>query len=300
MLSFLCAQEERPEDTRLPGSGALQTIDGCQIYIWDTEPEAADASKEIVFFSHGAIMNCMMYKEQMIAMAKAGYRAISWDHYGQGQSQQATETVSMDFLTEHTKAIMTKYLPEGKKGHFVGLSMGGFVGVRLAYGYPEIVETLTLLDTSCEAEPEEKIPGYHQMAGVMYWMGGTIGGGMLIGAMMPIFTGATTMKNKGDEYDAVKSMILQDAQSSLYWTIMGICERADFQKETAEITVPVLVGVGEEDVVFEPAKEPSKIHKLVAGSEYIEFSGAGHSSSIENPEAVSKALLEFVGKHRAY
>jgi len=292
-----CADDERASGASLPGSGDMHVIDGCDIYIWDTSPGAD--GKSTVFFSHGALMNSMMYKAQMNAFSTAGYRCIAWDHYGQGKSQKAAATVTMDFLCEQTKTIMSKFLPEGTKGHFVGLSMGGFVGVRLASRYPEIVQSLTLLDTSCEVEPEDKIPGFYQMGNVMYWMGGTIGGTMLISAVMPMFTGATTMQKKRAEYDAVKAMILEDMQSGFYYTVVGICERADFQKETAAITVPVLVGVGEEDSIFEPEKEPAKIHELVRGSELVKFPAAGHSSTMENPEAVSTALLEFIGKHRA-
>jgi pimeloyl-ACP methyl ester carboxylesterase len=44
--------------------------------------------------------------------------------------------------------------------HFVGLSMGGFVGMQLAAQKPDLLKTLTLLDTSADPEPSGDGPKY--------------------------------------------------------------------------------------------------------------------------------------------
>ena len=55
--------------------------------------------------------------------------------------------------------------------HFVGLSMGGFVGMRLAARRPELVRSLVLLDTSAGAEPPENLPRYRRLEWVARWIG---------------------------------------------------------------------------------------------------------------------------------
>ena len=55
--------------------------------------------------------------------------------------------------------------------HFIGLSMGGFVGMRLAARHPELVKSLVLLETSANAEPLENLPQYKLLNGMVRWIG---------------------------------------------------------------------------------------------------------------------------------
>ena len=55
--------------------------------------------------------------------------------------------------------------------HYVGLSMGGFVGMRLAARHPEVVRSLVLLNTSAGPEDPEKVGRYRLLAKVYGLMG---------------------------------------------------------------------------------------------------------------------------------
>ena len=61
---------------------------------------------------------------------KARYRCVTYDHRGQGQSPASPTPYDMETLAADAAALI------GALGaapvHFVGLSMGGFVGMRLA------------------------------------------------------------------------------------------------------------------------------------------------------------------------
>src|SRR5439155_391619 len=47
--------------------------------------------------------------------------------------------------------------------HFVGLSMGGFIGMRLALRRPELLRSLALLETAADPEPALNKPKYALM-----------------------------------------------------------------------------------------------------------------------------------------
>jgi len=47
--------------------------------------------------------------------------------------------------------------------HFVGLSTGGFIGLRIGIRRPDLVKSLVLMDTSADDEPEETLRQYRQM-----------------------------------------------------------------------------------------------------------------------------------------
>src|SRR5213078_2875597 len=89
-----------------------------------------------VVFSHGLLWSGRMYAAQVATLADR-HRCITYDHRGQGQSPVSPTAYDMDTLAEDAAALIEKLgaLP----CHFVGLSMGGFVGLRLAIRRPELL-----------------------------------------------------------------------------------------------------------------------------------------------------------------
>lgn len=67
-----------------------------------------------------------------MAFFKRRYRVITYDHRGQGKSSVPKTGYDMDSLYEDV-VLLIEQLKLGSV-HFAGLSMGGFVGMRLAKG----------------------------------------------------------------------------------------------------------------------------------------------------------------------
>ena len=105
--------------------------------------EESGSGKETVMFSHGLLWSHRMFRAQVQHLQKR-YRVIAYDHRGQGQSE-FKEPFDMDTLYEDAAALITA-LCEGPV-HFVGLSMGGFIGIRLAARLPDLIKSLGLLET---------------------------------------------------------------------------------------------------------------------------------------------------------
>jgi pimeloyl-ACP methyl ester carboxylesterase len=80
---------------------------------------------------------------------------------------------------------------------------------------------------------------------------------------------------------------------SIYRAVNGVVEREAVAHELANVRCPTLVVVGEEDVATVPAKA-ERIRDLIAGAELVRIPGAGHSSSVEQPEAVTVAMARFL------
>ena len=104
---------------------------------------------ETIVFSHGLLFSHEMFRKQ-IDHFKSRYRCIAYDHRGQGQSEATKTGYDMDSLFLDAVALIEN-LQLGSV-HFVGLSMGGFVGMRLAARKPDLVKSLTLMETSAETE----------------------------------------------------------------------------------------------------------------------------------------------------
>src|SRR5260370_15071750 len=70
---------------------------------------------------------------------------------------------------------------------FLGLSMGGFIGLRLAARHPELLRSLILLETSADPEPSEHVAKYKQLTFVTRWFGL----GLVVERVMPVMFGRT-------------------------------------------------------------------------------------------------------------
>ena len=129
------------------------TINGASIYVSDS-----GSSKTPIVFSHGLLWSHQMF-DAVWAQLQRDYRCIAYDHRGQGRSEGPERgAIAIEQLTDDAIQLVQQ-LGVGPC-HFVGLSMGGFVGLRLAARRPDLIRSLTLISTAADAEPKRNLPKY--------------------------------------------------------------------------------------------------------------------------------------------
>jgi len=269
----------------IPPSARYLTVNGTSLWVED-----AGGDGPPLLFSHGLLMSSRMFDAQVAAL-QGRYRCIRWDHRGQGRSADVSgRAISIEQVTDDAAALIrTLALPPV---HFVGLSMGGFVGMRLAARHPEFLRSLALLDTSADAEPAKNVPRYQLLNAITRWLGIR----WVVGRVMPIMFGRTFLSapTKAAERAHWRAQLAGNRQS-IYRAVNGVVEREAVAHELGNIRCPTLVLVGEEDVATVPAKS-ERIRNLIAGADLVRIPGAGHSSSVEQPEAVTAALATFLSR----
>jgi 3-oxoadipate enol-lactonase len=266
-----------------PPSARHLTVNGTALWVED-----AGGDGPPLLFSHGLLMSGRMFDAQVAAL-QGRYRCIRWDHRGQGRSADVSgRAISIEQVTDDAVALIRALaLPPA---HFVGLSMGGFVGMRLAARHPELLRSLTLLDTSADAEPAENVPRYRLLNALTRWLGIR----WVVGRVMPIMFGRTFLSDPAKAADRAHWRAqLAGNRPSIYRAVNGVVEREAVAPELGKIRCPTLVLVGEEDAATVPAKS-ERICALIAGADLVRIPGAGHSSSVEQPAAVTAALDAFL------
>ena len=256
------------------------SVNGTRLYYEDTGGTGAP-----VVFSHGLLWSCRMFDAQVRALREAGYRCVAYDHRGQGQSDPVrTRSVPIEQCYDDAVALLEQ-LKLGRC-HFVGLSMGGFVAMRLGARRPDLVRSVSLLETSCDAEPKENIPGYTRLKLVWRFLGPAL----VAGPVMKIMFSKTFLADidRGAER-AQQVSALKANRRDIWRAVNGVIERPAVCAELHKISVPALIIVGEEDVATVPAKA-EKIHGLIPGSTLVRIPKAGHTSSVEQPELVTAAI----------
>ena len=123
---------------------------------------------ETVVVSHSYLVDHRHFEAQIAAL-EGRYRALAYDHRDHGESARTSAPYDMEALYEDAVA----FVEETSDGpvHWVGLSTGGFVGVRLGIRRPDLLRSLVLMDTSAEAEPWLNRLKYKLMLAVLPWIG---------------------------------------------------------------------------------------------------------------------------------
>ncbi len=269
---------------------AYMEVNGVRLFYIDTGGKGP-----VVMFSHGLLFSTEMFDAQ-IAHLKGKFRCIAYDHRGQGQSGATDGGYDMDTLTGDAAALLTAL--KIKKCHFVGLSMGGFVALRMALNYPDRVLSISVLDSSADAEPQENHGRYKMLNFILRWLGPK----PVVGSVMPIMFGQSFLKDPARKQlrDKWRRFLGQVAdKKAMSKAVNGVITRESIYDRLDDIKVPTLILVGDEDAATVPVKS-ERMHKAIAGSEFQIIPKGGHVSTIDAPDAVNAVLSDFLGKqHRA-
>jgi 3-oxoadipate enol-lactonase len=243
---------------------------------------------ETILFSHGLLWSHKMFEEQ-IDYLKNKYTLIAYDHRGQGQSEVTDGPYDMDLLTQDALELIDKVACQPV--HFVGLSMGGFVGMRLAARYPDKIKSLILLETSAHPEPVENLPKYKFLNGIVKWFGVIPKVAKEVMKIMFAQSWLDNPKNKEQYKKWVKE--LQSNKKTITRSVEAVIFRKGVEEEIRQIQCPTMVVVGDEDVATKPEKAKF-IQMSIPNAVLHMVPGAGHSSCIEKSEEINRLIGEWM------
>lgn len=263
---------------------ATLRVNGTELYYEDTGPGSTGAT---IAFSHGLLWGTELFAPQIAAL-RARYRCIAWDHRGQGRSAaDHREHIGMELVWQDAVALL-EALGVGPV-HFCGLSMGGFVGMRMGARRPDLVRSLILIETSSDPEPAENVGQYRLLARVVRMLGTW----PVKSRVAPIMLGKTILTERARHTEVEQFMQVMMRRRDIWRAVNGVIDRAGIHEECGRIRAPTLVLVGDEDVAT-PRAKAEKIVSGIAHAKLVGIPRAGHSSTVEEPAAVSAAIEAFL------
>lgn len=266
----------------------LVSVNGIQLNISDSGAPAGKPDAPVLVLGHGLLFGTTMWRHQIDALS-ADYRCIAVDWRGQGATPATDSGYDMDTLYADLVALV-EHLDVGPV-HYAGLSMGGFVGMRLAARRPELVRSLILIDTSAGPEDPAKVKKYRLLASIY----GLFGIKPLLGQVAPImFTPAFLDTDAGDATVKVwvAELATQD-RTGVKKAIRGVTDRLPIADELDAITAPTLVIVGSDDVAT-PVAKAELIAATIKNTRLDILAGVGHVSTLEDPARVNALMQDFL------
>ncbi|MFD7136454.1 alpha/beta fold hydrolase [Streptomyces sp. NPDC059894] len=270
----------------------MQTFsrDGAAIAYRDTGTPSEAPEAPTVVFGHGLLFGGWMFDPQVTALSRR-YRCVTIDWRGQGGTPRAESGYDMDSLTEDVIALLAE-LGTGPV-HYVGLSMGGFVGMRLAARRPDLVRSLSLLSTSSERDSPDVDIESAKMAG-MLWAFGTAPAREALARMAfgRSFRGraenAALIQDWFDRIDRAD-------RHGIACAMMGVIARTPVTEELAHVTAPTLVVHGDDDQM--PISCGQAVASAIKDARFHALCGSGHACTLDQPAEVTRVLAEFLAEN---
>jgi 3-oxoadipate enol-lactonase len=254
--------------------------------------EESGSGPETIVFSHGLLMDHTMFAVQRAAFSSS-YRVIVYDHRGQGASPDPGSGYDMDTIAEDAAALIDAL--NAAPCHFAGLSMGGFAGMRLAARRPELVRTLTLMNTGAEPEPMSGRVRYNFLAQLVKIVGTRPFTSI---AVKELFGKSTRASGDPAKQSMLKEWTekLASRPKHIAKALLGVMNRREFsEKELAAIKCPTLIITGDDDTAQPPVRS-ERMARVIANARLVRIPACGHSSSLEQPQAVIEAMRELIAK----
>jgi pimeloyl-ACP methyl ester carboxylesterase len=240
-----------------------------------------------VILGHSFLCSGAMWAPQLEPLARR-FLVVNVDARGHGASGPADAPFSLEDLLQDHLAVLDAV--QVRRAVWAGLSMGGMVALRAALHAPERVAGLVLLDTDGGPETLAARARYGALAALAR----TVGLRPIAGRIAEIMFGETTLRTNPALVACWTRIFAAAHVPSGLHALDALVHREDLLPDLPAIAAPALVAVGSEDRGLPPERS-RRLARALPRARLVEIRGAGHLSTLEQPEAVTGAMLEFLG-----
>ena len=208
---------------------------------------------------------------------------LLFDKRGHGLSNVATGTSGLNDFADDAEALLNHL--QINKCIIIGLSVGGMIAQLLAARIPQKIKGLILCDT------RHKI-GNEQIWNTRIQQVKENGLASISDSVMQRWFSEKFRNEQPVKVAGYKNMLERTPAKGYIQTCEAIRD-ADLTETAKQIKIPALCMVGSEDKSTLPG-EVKNLADLIEGSGYEVIEGSGHIPCVDNPEALSKLIIDFI------
>lgn len=215
-----------------------------------------------------------------------GSRLITPDLPGFGSAPP----VPSPSLDEAASAVLASLDRLGvSRAVFGGCSMGGYVAMAVLRAAPSRVSGLVLINTKASADTEEARENRFAMAERVE----AEGTGWLADAMLTSLLGPTTLAERPEVEETLRSLIAEQPASSVAWAQRAMAARPSSVELLRGSGLSALVVRGAEDALIPPEEAPAMASAL-SRSDLVDLAGVGHLAPLEAPNELATVLTRWL------
>lgn len=239
-----------------------------------------------LLYVHGFPLDRTIWRHQLAGLAH--WRGIAPDLRGLGQSAAPDLGYSMATYAADLAALMDTL--GVTQAVLCGLSMGGYVVFEFLRRYRERVRGLVLVSTRAEADTPDGRRARDANATLVRERGAPA----LADQMLPQLLAPTTLQNRPEIVADLRRLMAAAPVPGIAGALAAMRDRPDSRPLLSSLgSMPTLVVAGEEDRLIGLASARA-MAGAIPHAKLRTIPGAGHVCTLEQPGAVTGALLEFL------
>lgn len=251
----------------------------------DTSYELTGSGTPVVLV-HGLGSSARDWQAQVLVLATS-YRVLTYDVRGHGRTSKPRGPYTVAQFADDL-AMLLEHLGH-RPAHVVGISMGGMIAFQLAVDHPELVRSLTIVNSGPALVP--RTLGEH----VAIWTRRALAklrGPAAMGAML-----APRLFPSPEQEALRREFIARWAENDkdAYYAALNAIIGWSVADRVGSLHMPVLVLASDHDYTPVAAKEA--FLPLIPGATLKVIPDARHAVPVERPEAFNAALLEFLDRN---
>lgn len=214
---------------------------------------------------------------------------VAYDNRGVGKASDVGETLSIEDLAQDAAAVI-EGLGEGPV-HVCGVSMGGFIAMRLAAMRPDLVRTLGLHATAAKLDPRTVATGAFRLKLIELGLPDTP---ELIRDFLEMWAAGPTGLLTDLPRDVVSHA--RFSMTNYLGHVMAIRGHHMTDDDLAAITAPTLITAGGDDIMT-TVDNAKHLHRGIAESRLAIVAGAGHVYYFEDPVLTAALQGGWIAQH---
>jgi non-heme chloroperoxidase len=252
-----------------------------------------------VVLIHGFPLSGRSWEKQIAALVGAGFRVVTYDRRGFGDSSQPSVGYDYDTFASDLNKLLTELELSGVV--LGGFSMGGGEVARYlgTYGSARVRAAVFISSIPPFLLKTPETPnGLDQRVFDDIQAAIAVDRLAYLTAFFDDFYNLDELLGTRVSQEAVHdSWNVAAAASPIGTWSCPPTWHTDFREDLPEIDVPTLVIHGAADRILPIEATGALTHEMVPGSGYVVLDGAPHGCLWTHAEEVNRALLEFVGAH---
>jgi len=220
-------------------------------------------------------------------------RIVLVDNRGTGRSNalRADWSLSIQQMANDVEAVLEHI--ECESAHVFGLSMGGMIGMALALKSPQLVRSLTLLNSSSGGFLYPRISPRAML--------GSFSAGANARRAIEAAAHYLIADVSPERFNQLVDQWLETEQTEptsykLAAFQMLAAARFDVRSRLKELCMPVAVMVSLDDM-FVPMRNSEFLHGELHEAEWIPFAKGGHEITVSKPKDVVEAWRKFIASN---
>lgn len=218
------------------------------------------------------------------------HRVLRYDVRGHGGTDVPPGPYTLEQMADDVAALLLKH--GIARTHFVGMSMGGLIGMTFALRHPQMTQSLVLCDTTA-CYGADRAPMWEERIRIAETAGMT---DALIEQTMAIWFSAEFLEKGKAVVDRIRAM-LRNTDPRGYAAAIRAIGFVDLRQAIRAIRCPTLVVVGELDGGTPPAMA-RVMAEAIPGARLEVLPGAKHAAVVERADDFNRLLTAFLAAAR--